>query len=147
MKKLLQDDLLFLLVVLCIISISYRNIFLDFHENLSKLKFNPEISDWSVVKMSHRKPKLERVKSAASVLSHVSLKTRCRSKVAEARHRRGIITVHSSFPSQLGLERFHGVGILGFNSPEWFISDIGCILAGWDQITHQFLDNNPCKVF
>ncbi|XP_043968787.1 long-chain-fatty-acid--CoA ligase ACSBG2-like [Gambusia affinis] len=31
---------------------------------------------------------------------------------------------------KLGLERFHGVGILGFNSPEWFISDIGCILAG-----------------
>uniref|UniRef100_A0A673XGX0 long-chain-fatty-acid--CoA ligase n=1 Tax=Salmo trutta TaxID=8032 RepID=A0A673XGX0_SALTR len=31
---------------------------------------------------------------------------------------------------KLGLERYHGVGILGFNSPEWFISDIGCILAG-----------------
>uniref|UniRef100_A0AAY4CCL9 long-chain-fatty-acid--CoA ligase n=1 Tax=Denticeps clupeoides TaxID=299321 RepID=A0AAY4CCL9_9TELE len=31
---------------------------------------------------------------------------------------------------QLGLERFHGVCILGFNSPEWFIADIGCILAG-----------------
>ena len=33
------------------------------------------------------------------------------------------------FP-QLGLERYHGVGILGFNSPEWFIADVGCILAG-----------------
>lgn len=31
---------------------------------------------------------------------------------------------------KLGLERFHGVGILGFNSPEWFIADIGCIFAG-----------------
>jgi len=31
---------------------------------------------------------------------------------------------------KLGLERYHGVGILGFNSPEWFISDIGCIMAG-----------------
>ncbi|NWW26820.1 ACBG2 ligase, partial [Falcunculus frontatus] len=31
---------------------------------------------------------------------------------------------------QLGLERFHGVGILGFNSAEWFIADIGAILAG-----------------
>lgn len=31
---------------------------------------------------------------------------------------------------QLGLERYHGVGILGFNSPEWFIADIGCIFAG-----------------
>ncbi|KAF3695497.1 Long-chain-fatty-acid--CoA ligase ACSBG2 [Channa argus] len=31
---------------------------------------------------------------------------------------------------KLGLERYHGVGILGFNSPEWFISNIGSILAG-----------------
>ncbi|XP_069482845.1 long-chain-fatty-acid--CoA ligase ACSBG2-like isoform X2 [Ambystoma mexicanum] len=31
---------------------------------------------------------------------------------------------------KLGLERFHGVGILGFNSPEWFIADIGAIMAG-----------------
>ncbi|XP_056314506.1 long-chain-fatty-acid--CoA ligase ACSBG2-like isoform X1 [Danio aesculapii] len=31
---------------------------------------------------------------------------------------------------KLGLERFHSVGILGFNSPEWFIADVGCILAG-----------------
>ncbi|NXC41028.1 ACBG2 ligase, partial [Penelope pileata] len=31
---------------------------------------------------------------------------------------------------QLGLKRFHGVCILGFNSPEWFIADIGAILAG-----------------
>ncbi|XP_047231835.1 long-chain-fatty-acid--CoA ligase ACSBG2 isoform X1 [Girardinichthys multiradiatus] len=30
----------------------------------------------------------------------------------------------------LGLERYHGVGILGFNSAEWFIADIGAILAG-----------------
>lgn len=32
--------------------------------------------------------------------------------------------------SQLGLERYHGVGILGFNSAEWFIADVGAILAG-----------------
>ncbi|XP_029439013.1 long-chain-fatty-acid--CoA ligase ACSBG2-like isoform X1 [Rhinatrema bivittatum] len=31
---------------------------------------------------------------------------------------------------KLGLERFHGVGILGFNSPEWLIADIGAIMAG-----------------
>ncbi|XP_077188292.1 long-chain-fatty-acid--CoA ligase ACSBG2 isoform X2 [Paroedura picta] len=30
----------------------------------------------------------------------------------------------------LGLERFHGVCILGFNSVEWFLADIGAILAG-----------------
>ncbi|XP_068175883.1 LOW QUALITY PROTEIN: long-chain-fatty-acid--CoA ligase ACSBG2-like [Antennarius striatus] len=31
---------------------------------------------------------------------------------------------------KLGLERYHSVGILGFNSTEWFIADIGAILAG-----------------
>ncbi|KAG5280469.1 hypothetical protein AALO_G00060360 [Alosa alosa] len=31
---------------------------------------------------------------------------------------------------KLGLEHYHGVGILGFNSPQWFIADIGCIMAG-----------------
>ena len=31
---------------------------------------------------------------------------------------------------ELGLERFHGVCILGFNSPEWFISQMGAIMAG-----------------
>ncbi|XP_078530596.1 long-chain-fatty-acid--CoA ligase ACSBG2-like isoform X2 [Lissotriton helveticus] len=31
---------------------------------------------------------------------------------------------------KLGLERDHGVGILGFNSPEWFIADVGAIMAG-----------------
>ncbi|XP_030583871.1 long-chain-fatty-acid--CoA ligase ACSBG2 [Archocentrus centrarchus] len=31
---------------------------------------------------------------------------------------------------KLGLERYHGVGILGFNSTEWFVADIGAILAG-----------------
>ncbi|XP_007952683.1 long-chain-fatty-acid--CoA ligase ACSBG2 [Orycteropus afer afer] len=31
---------------------------------------------------------------------------------------------------KLGLERFNAVGILGFNSVEWFIAGIGAILAG-----------------
>uniref|UniRef100_A0A8C6UI25 long-chain-fatty-acid--CoA ligase n=1 Tax=Neogobius melanostomus TaxID=47308 RepID=A0A8C6UI25_9GOBI len=31
---------------------------------------------------------------------------------------------------KLGLERYHGVGILGFNTAEWLIADIGCIFAG-----------------
>jgi len=30
----------------------------------------------------------------------------------------------------LGLERYHSVCILGFNSPEWFISDLASIFAG-----------------
>ncbi|KAM6168062.1 long-chain-fatty-acid--CoA ligase ACSBG2-like [Erethizon dorsatum] len=31
---------------------------------------------------------------------------------------------------KLGLQRFHGVGILGFNSMEWLIAALGAILAG-----------------
>ncbi|XP_033615494.1 long-chain-fatty-acid--CoA ligase ACSBG2-like [Fukomys damarensis] len=31
---------------------------------------------------------------------------------------------------KLGLERFHGVGILGLNSEEWVIANIGAIMAG-----------------
>ena len=31
----------------------------------------------------------------------------------------------------LGLERHHSVCILGFNSPEWFISDLAAIYAGY----------------
>ncbi|VTJ91459.1 Hypothetical predicted protein, partial [Marmota monax] len=30
----------------------------------------------------------------------------------------------------LGLERFHSVGIMGFNSAEWAIASIGAIMAG-----------------
>lgn len=31
---------------------------------------------------------------------------------------------------KLGLERYHGVCVLGFNSPEWLISDLAAIHAG-----------------
>ncbi|XP_006869082.1 PREDICTED: long-chain-fatty-acid--CoA ligase ACSBG2-like [Chrysochloris asiatica] len=31
---------------------------------------------------------------------------------------------------QLGLERFHGVGIMGLNSEEWVIASLGAIMAG-----------------
>uniref|UniRef100_A0A8D2DRH0 long-chain-fatty-acid--CoA ligase n=1 Tax=Sciurus vulgaris TaxID=55149 RepID=A0A8D2DRH0_SCIVU len=31
---------------------------------------------------------------------------------------------------KLGLQRFHGVGILGFNSVEWLVAALGAILAG-----------------
>ena len=30
----------------------------------------------------------------------------------------------------LGLERYHTVGILGYNAPEWFISHVAAIHAG-----------------
>ena len=32
---------------------------------------------------------------------------------------------------QLGLHRHHSVAILGNNSPEWIISDLGAIFAGY----------------
>ena len=31
---------------------------------------------------------------------------------------------------ELGLERFHTVGILGYNSPEWVISHVAAVHAG-----------------
>ena len=31
---------------------------------------------------------------------------------------------------QLGLEPYHGLGIIGFNAPEWFISALGAIFSG-----------------
>jgi len=40
---------------------------------------------------------------------------------------------------QLGLERYHGVGIIGFNSPEWFISDLAAIFAGFVTVCWQLL--------
>lgn len=40
-----------------------------------------------------------------------------------------IITAAKSF-IKLGLQPFHGVGIVGFNSPEWFLSNMGAIYAG-----------------
>ncbi|XP_029953055.1 long-chain-fatty-acid--CoA ligase ACSBG1 isoform X1 [Salarias fasciatus] len=43
---------------------------------------------------------------------------------------------------KLGLERFHGVAILGFNSAEWFISAIGAIMAG-GIMTGIYATNSP----
>lgn len=37
---------------------------------------------------------------------------------------------HKGLLPQLGLERFHGVGIMGLNSEEWVIANIGAIMAG-----------------
>ncbi|KAM9754063.1 long-chain-fatty-acid--CoA ligase ACSBG1 [Menidia menidia] len=43
---------------------------------------------------------------------------------------------------KLGLERFHGVAILGFNSAEWFFSAVGAILAG-GVMTGIYSTNSP----
>ena len=34
-------------------------------------------------------------------------------------------------PAQLGLEPYHAVCILGFNSPEWHIAYMGAVMAWW----------------
>ena len=34
------------------------------------------------------------------------------------------------FVAQLGLGKYNAVGIIGFNSPEWFYSNIGAMFAG-----------------
>ena len=38
---------------------------------------------------------------------------------------------------QLGLEPYHSVGILGFNSVEWFASSLGAMFAGYEH-THSY---------
>ncbi|XP_049929908.1 long-chain-fatty-acid--CoA ligase ACSBG1 [Epinephelus moara] len=43
---------------------------------------------------------------------------------------------------KLGLERFHGVAILGFNSAEWFFSAVGAIMAG-GTMTGIYATNSP----
>uniref|UniRef100_A0A3B5APA1 Long-chain-fatty-acid--CoA ligase ACSBG1 n=1 Tax=Stegastes partitus TaxID=144197 RepID=A0A3B5APA1_9TELE len=42
---------------------------------------------------------------------------------------------------KLGLERFHGVAILGFNSAEWFFSAVGAVMAGI--MTGIYATNSP----
>lgn len=41
------------------------------------------------------------------------------------------VTVCAKAFIRLGLERFHSVCILGFNSPEWIIADLAAIHAGF----------------
>jgi len=43
---------------------------------------------------------------------------------------------------KLGLEPYNGVGIIGFNSPEWLFSDLGAIYAG-GLATGVYTTNNP----
>lgn len=45
-------------------------------------------------------------------------------------YEQNVRTVAKAF-IKLGLEKYHGVCIIGFNSPEWFYSDLGAIYAGY----------------
>lgn len=57
---------------------------------------------------------------------------------------------------KVGLEPYHGVGIIGFNSPEWFISDVAAIFAGGfavgiyttnsPEACHYVAENADCNV-
>ena len=55
-----------------------------------------------------------------------------------------ITTVAKAF-IKLGLKPHHGVCIMGFNSPEWFISDIAAIVAG-GLATGIYTTNSPSAV-
>ncbi|XP_019854410.1 PREDICTED: long-chain-fatty-acid--CoA ligase ACSBG2-like [Amphimedon queenslandica] len=58
---------------------------------------------------------------------------------------------------RLGLEQHYGVGIIGFNSPEWLLSYMGCILAGGiatgiyttntKEACHYIADNSRAQIF
>jgi len=50
-------------------------------------------------------------------------------KVTYKEYEQNVRTTAKAF-LKLGLERYHGVCIIGFNSPEWFYSDLGAIYAG-----------------
>ncbi|XP_014203362.1 very long-chain-fatty-acid--CoA ligase bubblegum isoform X2 [Copidosoma floridanum] len=52
-----------------------------------------------------------------------------RTTITYKEYERQVRTVAKAF-LHLGLERHHSVCILGFNTPEWFISDIAAIYAG-----------------
>ena len=56
----------------------------------------------------------------------------------------------------VGVKRFEGVSIMGFNSPEWMMSDLGAIMAGGlatgvyatnnVETTKYILENSRCRV-
>ncbi|KAG7201121.1 hypothetical protein KM043_003917 [Ampulex compressa] len=71
---------------------------------------------------------------AKSYPDHIALVTRAgvdgqRTMFTYKEYETKVRTVAKAF-LKLGLERFHSVCILGFNSPEWFISDLAAIYAG-----------------
>lgn len=73
-------------------------------------------------------------KIASTYSDHIAFVTRPdangnRKSYTYREYEKQVRTVAKAF-LKLGLERYHGVCILGFNSPEWIISDIAAIYAG-----------------
>lgn len=51
-----------------------------------------------------------------------------------------ILVLWYNITFQVGLEPFRGVSILGFNSKEWFLSNLGAIFAGWVVVVKASMD-------
>lgn len=63
---------------------------------------------------------------------HVALQYKVNNEwktITFSEYERLVRTIAKAF-LHLGLEKYHGVGIIGFNSPEWFLSDLGAIYSG-----------------
>jgi len=56
-------------------------------------------------------------------------------------YEQNVRTVAKAFLA-LGLQKYHGVCIIGFNSPEWFYADLGAIYAGGFAVG-MYTTNNP----
>lgn len=71
-------------------------------------------------------------RTAKEFPNHVALATKKNGsweKITYKQYETSVRTCAKAFIS-LGLERYHSVCILGFNCPEWFISNVGAIYAG-----------------
>ncbi|XP_043265551.1 very long-chain-fatty-acid--CoA ligase bubblegum isoform X1 [Colletes gigas] len=74
------------------------------------------------------------MKTVKDCPDHIALVTRpdadgIRKTYTYSQYENTVRTVAKAF-LKLGLERYHGVCIVGFNSPEWIISDLAAIYAG-----------------
>ncbi|CAK9830889.1 Long-chain-fatty-acid--CoA ligase ACSBG2 [Anthophora retusa] len=83
---------------------------------------------------------------AKSYPDHVAIVSRPdimgeRKKYTYREYEQTVRTVAKAF-IKLGLERYHSVGILGYNCPEWFFSDLGAIYAG-GYATGIYTTNSP----
>ncbi|XP_018576089.1 long-chain-fatty-acid--CoA ligase ACSBG2 [Anoplophora glabripennis] len=71
-------------------------------------------------------------RSAEEFPDHTALAAKVNGKWEKITYQQYLVNVRTCAKAflALGLERMHSVCILGFNSPEWFIADLGAIFAG-----------------